>query len=74
MRNNVHDICKSCLVCVSQKGGCRPSRPAFQLIPVGGPFHRVAVDTLQLLLTARENRYVVVSRLLHQVGRGICCA
>ena len=60
MRSDVHDYCKSCLVCVSRKGGCRPSRPALQPIPVGGSFHRVAVDVLQLPLTARGNKYVVV--------------
>ena len=29
-------------------------------IPVDGPFHRIVVDVLQLPLTARGNRYVVV--------------
>ncbi len=29
-------------------------------IPVGGPFHRMGVDVLQLPLTASGNRYVVV--------------
>ena len=31
-----------------------------QPIPVGGPFHRVGVDVLQLPLTEKGNRYVVV--------------
>lgn len=60
MMTDVHDYCKSCLVCVSRKGGCRPSKPPLNPIPVGGPFHRLAVDVLQLPLTARGNRYVVV--------------
>ena len=60
MRTDIHDYCKSCLVCVSRKGGCRPSKPPLCPIPVGGPFHRIAVDVLQLPLTARGNRYVVV--------------
>jgi transposase InsO family protein len=31
-----------------------------KLIPVGGPFHQVAVDILKLLLTLNSNRYVAV--------------
>ena len=51
-------FCKSCLICNSQKGGRRPSRPLLQPILVGGPFHRVAVDVLQLPLAASSNRYI----------------
>lgn len=60
MRSDIDRYCKSCLVCVSRKGGCRPSKPPLHSIPVGGPFHRVAVDVLQLPLTVRGNKYVVV--------------
>ena len=60
MRSDVHDYCKSCLICVLRKGGCRPSRPPLHPTPVGGPFHRDTVDVLQLPLYARGNRYVVV--------------
>ena len=60
MRGDIHDHCRSCLVCVSRKGGHRSLKPPLQPIPVGGPFHRVAVDVLQLPLTVRGNRYVVV--------------
>ena len=45
---------------MSRKGGCRPSKPPLCPIPVGGPFHRIAVDVLQQPLTARGNQYVVV--------------
>ena len=34
--------------------------PPLQPIPVGGPFHRVCVDVLQLPLTERGNKYVSV--------------
>ena len=34
--------------------------PHLQPIPVGGPFHRVAVDVLQLPLTTSGNKYVLV--------------
>ena len=60
MKMDIHDYCKSCLVCVSRKGGCRPSKSPLHSKPVGGPFHRLAVDLPQLPLTARGNRYVVV--------------
>ena len=60
MKSDVHDHCKACLTCVSRSGGCRPSKPPLQPIPVGGPFHSVAVDVLQLPLTAHGNQYVVV--------------
>ena len=52
VRSDVHDYCKSCLVCMSRKGGCRPFRPS---IPVSGPFHCLAVDIPQLPLSARGN-------------------
>ena len=60
MRGDIHDHCQSCLVCVSRKGGHRCLKPPLQPIPVGGPFHRVAVDVLQLPLTVHGNCYVVV--------------
>ena len=60
MKHNVHSFCRSCLVCASRKGGRRTYKPPLAPIPVGGPFHRVAVDILQLPLTANGNTYIVV--------------
>ena len=60
MRNDVHKFCRGCLECASWKGGRRTCRPPLQPIPVGGLFHRVAVDILQLPLTASGNRYGAV--------------
>lgn len=45
---------------MTKKGGSKPPRPPLHPIPVGGPFHRVGVDVLQLPLTRGGNRYVVV--------------
>ena len=42
------------------KGGHKTFRPPLQPIPIGGPFHRMAVDISQLPLTASGNRYVAV--------------
>ena len=60
MKNDVVTFCKACLVCATRKGGRKTFRPPLTPIPVGGPFHRVAVDILQLPLTANGNSYVAV--------------
>ena len=60
MKADVRRHCRSCLVCASRKGGKRTFKPPLQPIPVGGPFHRVAVDILKLPLTSNGNRYVAV--------------
>ena len=48
IRSDVCKHCRSCLTCASRKGPGRAPCPRLQLIPVGGPFHRVGVDILQL--------------------------
>ena len=60
MRSDVRHHCRSCLTCATRKGTGKPSRPPLKAIEVGGPFHRVGVDVLQLPLTENGNRHVVV--------------
>ena len=60
MRADTRRHCRSCLGCVSRRGANRIPHPPLQPIPVGGPFHRVGVDVLQLPLTEAGNRYVVI--------------
>ena len=60
MKNDVNAFYKACLVCATRNGGCKTFRPPLVPIPIGGPFHRVAVDILQLPLTTRGNCYVAV--------------
>ena len=60
MRADVRHLCRGCLNCVSRRGPGRAIRPPLQPIPVLKPFHRVAVDVLQLPLTSSGNKYVVV--------------
>ena len=48
IRNDANEFCISCLECASQKGGHKTCHPPLQPILVGGPFHCVAVDILQL--------------------------
>ena len=53
-------FCRSYLSCVTRRGPGHSHRPPLMPIPVKGPFHRVAVDVLQLPLTSSGNKYVVV--------------
>ena len=59
MKADVRRHYRSCLVCASRKG-TRTFKPPLQPIPVGGLFHRVAVDILKLPLMANGNRYVAI--------------
>ena len=60
MRAEVHKHCRACLVCATRKGPGRQKRPPLQPIPIGGPFHRIGVDVLQLPLSFDGNKYAVV--------------
>ena len=60
MRADVRHFCWGCLACASHKGPGRGVRPPLQPIPIKKPFRCVAVDVLQLPLTSRGNKYVVV--------------
>ena len=60
MRADVRKYCRSCMVSASRKGTGRCIKPALQLILVGGPFHRMGVDVLQLPLILEGNQYAVV--------------
>ena len=42
------------------RGPGRVCRLPLMPIPIKGPFHRVAVDVLQLPLTSSGNRYIVI--------------
>ena len=50
-----------CLIYATRKGSQRTHKPPLTPIPVGGPFHSVAVDILQLPQTVNGNCYVAVS-------------
>ena len=47
--------CRSCLTCAAYQGTGRKIRPPLQPIPVGAAF-----DILEMPVTVRENRYVIV--------------
>ena len=60
MRNDVLPYCRSCLVCASRKGPRQRQHQKLQPIPIGGPFHTVGVDVLQLPHTLGDNQYAIV--------------
>ena len=60
MRAEVRKYCRSCLMCASRKGPGRAQHPQLQPIAVGGPFHMVGVDVLQLPPSFQGNQYAVV--------------
>ena len=60
MRSDVRRHCRSCLTSASRKGLGRAPCPKLQQIPVGGPFHYVGVNVLQLPLSHEGNQYAVV--------------
>ena len=60
VRVDIRHFCRGCLSCVSRRGPGWAVRPPIQPIPVLKPFHRVAVDGLQLPLNSSGNKYVVV--------------
>lgn len=57
---DVMEFCRRCLNCVTRWGPGHSHCPPLKSIPVKGPFHRVGVDILQLPLTSRSNKYIVV--------------
>ena len=60
MYADVYAFCKGCLVCSAYGGGGKKTRPPLKSIPVGDPFERVGVDLMEMPLTERGNRYVIV--------------
>ena len=60
MRADIRRYCRACLTCATRKGIGRAIRPNLQPIPVGGPFHRLGVDVLQLPLSYNSNQYAIV--------------
>ena len=59
MYEDVHAYCRSCLTCSSYQGTGRRVKPPLMPIPVGGPFHHVGVDIMELPQTMAGNHYVI---------------
>ena len=59
MRADITSWCQGCLICATRHVG-QSLRPLLTPIPEEGPFHRVAVDVLQLSVSAHGNKYAIV--------------
>ena len=60
MHADVQKYCRACLECATRKGPGRGTRPPLNPIPIGGPFHRIGIDVLQLPLSFNGNQYALV--------------
>ena len=60
MRAGITSWCQGCLICATRHVG-QSLRPLLTPIPEEGPFHRVAVDVLQLPVSAHGNKYAIYS-------------
>ncbi len=59
MFRDVHAFCRGCLTCATYQRTGRRSKAPLLSIAVGGPFHRVGVDIMELLLTVNGSRYTI---------------
>ena len=60
MSVDVHQVCESCVACLSTQGQQRWPRPPLQCIPVGEPFECVGMDFKELDISHSGNRYALV--------------
>ena len=59
MLQDIEEHCRQCAICQSSKLPA-PTRAPLQNVPVGRPWEMVAVDILQVPLSYRNNRYLLV--------------
>ena len=60
MYSSVLLFCKACAECAIATGGSHPGRPPLSPIPVQRPFQIMGVDLMELPMTTRGNKYVLV--------------
>ena len=60
MQRDIRKHCRSCVTCATRKGTGHATHQPLQPINVGGPFHCMGVDGLQLPPTLDRNKYMVV--------------
>ena len=60
MYADTHTFVKNCPECVVVTGGAKPAHPTLHPIPVQRPFQIIGVDIMELPLTKKGNKYVVV--------------
>ena len=60
MSADVHEVCRSCVVCLSTQGQERRPQPPLKSIPVGEPFECVGMDFKEFDVSNKGNRYALV--------------
>ena len=60
MSADVHEVCQSCVACLSTQGQERRPRPPLKSIPVGEPFECVGMDFKEFDVSKEGNRYALV--------------
>jgi len=60
MSVDAHQVCESCVTCLSTQGQQRRPRPPSQCIPVGEPFECIGMDFKELDISHNGNRYALV--------------
>ena len=60
MRAEAHQVCQSCIICLStQRSGWR-SKPPLQCIEVGEPFECIGMDIKEFVMRTKGNRYALI--------------
>jgi len=60
MSADAHQVCKSCVSCLSTQGQQRRPQPPSQCIPVGEPFECVGMYFKELYISHSSNQYALV--------------
>ena len=58
MYSDVHMPYHICLMCATYQGTGWRVKPQLMSIPVGGPFHQVWVNTMELPLARNGNKHI----------------
>ena len=60
MNANVHEVCQSCVACLSTQGQKRCPHPPLKSIPVEKPFECMGMDFKEFDMSSKGNRYTLV--------------
>ena len=60
MKAEAHQVCQSCVTCLSTQGYGRRSKPPLQCIEVSEPFECIGMDIKEFDMSTKGNRYALV--------------
>jgi len=60
MKSEAHQVCQSCVTCLSTPGHGRRSKPPLQCIEVGEPLECIGMDIKEFDVSTKGNRYALV--------------